>query len=53
MVRAHVERHEGRKVFVHASVENGEGEVYAKGVALFIEPRKPFQANGEAKPASN
>lgn len=49
LVRAHVERHEGRKVFVHAVVGNGEGEVYAKGVVLFIKPRMPMPANGEAK----
>jgi len=42
LVRAHVERHEGRKVFIHASVENGLGDIYAKGVALFIKPRGPI-----------
>ncbi|CAF0762970.1 unnamed protein product [Rotaria sordida] len=39
LVRAHVERHEGRKVFIHGTVENGEGIVYAKAVGLFIKPK--------------
>lgn len=42
LVRARVDRHEGRKVFIHASVENGQGDIYAKGVALFIKPRVPI-----------
>jgi acyl-coenzyme A thioesterase PaaI-like protein len=43
LVRAHVERNEGRKVFVHASVENGEGGIYAKAVVLFIKPKTSVQ----------
>ena len=43
LVRAHVERRDGRKVFIHATVENGEDVVYAKAVALFIKPRLPIQ----------
>lgn len=43
LVRAHVERHEGRKVFVHASVENGEGQIYAKAIVLFIKPKVSVQ----------
>ncbi|CAF1058640.1 unnamed protein product [Rotaria magnacalcarata] len=43
LVRAHVERQEGRKVYVHAVVENGEGQIYAKAVALFIKPKIPVQ----------
>jgi acyl-CoA thioesterase FadM len=39
LVRAHVERHEGRKVYIHGTVENGEGVIYAKAVALFIKPK--------------
>ena len=39
LVRAHVERHEGRKAYIHGTVENGEGVVYAKSVGLFIKPR--------------
>lgn len=40
LVRAHVHRHDGRKVSVHSTVENGEGVVYAKGVSLFVKPRE-------------
>ena len=43
LVRAHVERHESRKVFVHASVEDGQGGIYAKAVVLFIKPKQPVQ----------
>lgn len=43
LVRAHTDRQEGRKVYVHASVENGEGGVYAKAVVLFVQPKKPVQ----------
>ncbi len=39
LVRASVERHEGRKVYIRGTVENGEGIVYAKSVALFIKPK--------------
>ena len=39
LVRAHVERQEGRKVMVNATVGNGEGDIYAKAVALFIKPK--------------
>ena len=39
LVRAHVERQEGRKVIVNATVGNGEGDIYAKAVALFIKPK--------------
>ncbi len=39
LVRAHVERHEGRKVYIHGTVENGEGVIYAKAVSLFIKPK--------------
>jgi acyl-coenzyme A thioesterase PaaI-like protein len=39
LVRAHIERHEGRKVYIHGTVENGEGVVYAKSIGLFIKPR--------------
>jgi len=43
LVRAHVERREGRKVFVHASVENGQGGIYAKAVVLFVKPKISIQ----------
>lgn len=43
LVRAHVERQEGRKAYVNAVVENGEGQIYAKAVALFIKPKLPVQ----------
>jgi acyl-coenzyme A thioesterase PaaI-like protein len=49
LVRAHVERHENRKVFVHASVENGEGGIYAKAVVLFIKPKVSVQEHIEEK----
>jgi len=39
LVRAHVDRHEGRKVFVHATVEDGQNGVYAKATALFVKPK--------------
>lgn len=39
LVRAHVDRQEGRKVFIKASVENGEGIIYAEAAGLFIRPR--------------
>jgi predicted thioesterase len=39
LVRAHVDRHEGRKVYINGTVENGEGVIYAKAVALFIKPK--------------
>jgi acyl-coenzyme A thioesterase THEM4 len=39
LVRARLDRHEGRKVYINATVENGEGIIYAKAVALFIKPR--------------
>jgi len=39
LVRAHVERREGRKMFVHAYVENGDGDIYAKAIALFVIPK--------------
>jgi len=41
LVRAHVERVDGRKVYVHASVENGEGGIYAQAVVLFVKPKMP------------
>lgn len=43
LVRAHVDRHEGRKVYIAGSVENGEGIIYAKSMALFIKPKLPVQ----------
>ncbi len=43
MVRAHVDRHEGRKVYIIGTVENGEGVVYAKSIGLFIKPRLAVQ----------
>ncbi|CAF1328969.1 unnamed protein product [Adineta steineri] len=43
LVRAHVDRVEGRKAYINATVENGEGEIYAQAVVLFIEPKKPIQ----------
>ncbi len=49
LVRAHVERQEGRKVYVHASVENGEGGVYAKAVILFVKPKTTVQQHIEKK----
>ncbi|CAF0889325.1 unnamed protein product [Rotaria sp. Silwood1] len=49
LVRAYVERHEGRKVYVHAVVENGEGEIYAKAVALFIKPKMSVQEHIQQK----
>ena len=39
LVRAHVERHEDRKVYIAGTVENGEGVIYAKSTALFIKPK--------------
>ncbi|CAF1462205.1 unnamed protein product [Didymodactylos carnosus] len=39
LVRAHVNRQEGRKAFVECVVENGEGIQYAKGRGLFIKPK--------------
>ena len=47
LVRSHVERHEGRKVFIRGTVENGEGVVYAKSVALFIKPKVPVKEHLE------
>lgn len=47
LVRAHVERQEGRKAFIRGTVENGEGVVYAKSVALFIKPRVPVKEHLE------
>jgi len=44
LVRAHVERHEGRKAFVHASVENGEGEIYAKAVVFLLNQKRPYKS---------
>lgn len=43
LVRAHVDRHEGRKVFIAGTVENGEGVIYAKSMALFIKPKLAVQ----------
>jgi hypothetical protein len=34
---------------VHASVENGEGGVYAKAVVLFVKPNKPMQEPTQQK----
>lgn len=45
LVRAHVERHEGRKVIVHTTVGNGETDIYAKAVALFIKPKAIIPPN--------
>jgi len=47
LVRAHVERHEGRKVYVHGSVENGEGVVYAKSIGLFVKPKIAVREHAE------
>lgn len=47
LVRAHVDSHEGRKVVIRGSVENGEGVVYAKAVSLFIKPKAAIQAHVE------
>lgn len=49
LVRAHVERQEGRKVSVLASVENGVGEIYAKAVVLFVKPKAPIQEHVQSK----
>ncbi|CAF0724436.1 unnamed protein product [Adineta ricciae] len=43
LVRAHVERVDGRKAYIHASVENGEDEIYAEAVVLYIKPKKPAE----------
>ncbi len=43
LVRAHVDRHEGRKVYIVGMVENGEGVVYAKSTGLFIKPKLAVQ----------
>lgn len=47
LVRAHVGRHEGRKVYIHGTVENGEGVVYAKSIALFIKPKLTVKEHAE------
>ncbi|KAJ8112056.1 hypothetical protein OPT61_g5483 [Boeremia exigua] len=36
---AKIERHDGRKVYVRATVEDGEGTVYTTGECLFIEAK--------------
>lgn len=43
LVRAHVERVDGRKAYIHASVENGEGETYAQAVLLYVKPKKTVE----------
>lgn len=43
LVRAHVDRHEGRKVYIVGTVESGEGVVYAKSTGLFIKPKLAVQ----------
>lgn len=48
LVRAHVHRHEGRKVYIHGIVENGQGVIYAKSIALFIKPKTNPQAHAHA-----
>ena len=49
LVRAHVDRLEGRKVYVHATVENGEGGIYAKAVVLFVKPKSSVKEHIEQK----
>ncbi|KJE91205.1 hypothetical protein CAOG_02370 [Capsaspora owczarzaki ATCC 30864] len=39
VVKAHVDRVEGRKVFLHATLEDLHGLVYADAAALFVVPR--------------
>ncbi|UJR21284.1 hypothetical protein I4U23_024376 [Adineta vaga] len=43
LVRAHVDHVDGRKAYIHSSVENGEGGVYAQAIALFIKPKVSVQ----------
>ncbi|CAF1317641.1 unnamed protein product [Rotaria magnacalcarata] len=43
LVRAHVDRHQGRKAFIKATVENGEGMIYAEADGLFIKPKLNVQ----------
>jgi thioesterase superfamily protein 4 len=37
MCTAKIERQDGRKVYVRATIEDGSGTVYSIGEALFIE----------------
>jgi thioesterase superfamily protein 4 len=39
MCTAKIERQDGRKVYVHATIEDGSGMVYSIGKGLFIEVR--------------
>lgn len=34
---AKVERHDGRKLYMRATIEDGEGLVYTTGEAMFVE----------------
>lgn len=42
LVVARITKMDGRKLFISATVENGEGSVLAKGEALFIGLREPI-----------
>lgn len=57
LVHSHVYQQQNRKAFVETTVEDGNGNVYSKGTALFIRPRvgvqeqakQPFKARNEPK----
>jgi uncharacterized protein (TIGR00369 family) len=39
LVRGQAVKQEGRKIYVNISVEDGKGEVFARGTALFVKPK--------------
>lgn len=47
--RARVERSEGKKAWICATLEDGCGGVFARGEGLFVRPRGRVLGGGEAK----